>query len=614
MSPVEYILDPMFEAICLGMAAIKGEPVLIDGPEIPSFIHKFKQHQKHEPIAFVSHNAQFDAAILSWRYDFHPDLLIDTIALSRTVLGPILYSHSLATVAAYLGLPSKGTMVKQVKGMTRADIIASGMWQEEVDYCLHDTFLCREIFNRLNPMLSDDEIHLHDLLIRCTTEPVLRLDRDLLQRHYDTVLAQKGQTLGMVEQMGIKRAELMSNPKFAAVLQGLGVDPPMKISPATHEQTYAFAKNDEEFVALLEHPDIMVRTVVGARLETKSTIEETRTKRFLGIADSTFPNLGSCFMPMPVIIGAAHTHRVGGGWDLNVQNLGRGSTLRDAILAEQGYTLLAVDAKQIEARITAWFCRQLDLIQEFMDGIDVYASFASTIFGRIITKADIIERFLGKTGILQLGYACGWVKYQNTVKMQSRNSETPIVLSDEQAQMIVNTYRRRMNCIVAKWRELDQVLQLMHSLSELPEGGPRSQDGSLVMGPVRFYKNCMVGPTGLRIHFPELHYSEADGSWYFRDGRHLRRTYGASLLETIAQHLSRCIVMMAAVRLKLPMAGIGARLVHSAHDELVYHVPNEHIETAKIWAEVEMNRVPTWAAGLPLDCDVGTGRSYGEAK
>jgi hypothetical protein len=161
MSPAEYILDPLFEAICLGAAPLHGEPVLIDGPEIPEFIAKLKHWQLTRPLVVVSHNAQFDAAILSWRYDFHPDMLIDTIALSRTVLGPKLYSHALGNIASYYGLPSKGTMVKEVKGMTRADIMACGMWQREVEYCLHDTWLCREIFRQLVQHVRVEELVLH---------------------------------------------------------------------------------------------------------------------------------------------------------------------------------------------------------------------------------------------------------------------------------------------------------------------------------------------------------------------------------------------------------------------------------------------------------------------
>lgn len=611
MDPASYILDPLFEAICLGAAGNAGEPVLIDGPEIPSFIHRLKSHRQQtgRRIATVSHNAQFDMSIMSWRYDFHPDLIIDTMALSRTVLGPLLKSHSLEGVAEHFGLPPKGSVIKEVKGMTRADIIANGLWQREVEYCLNDTSICRSIFKQLINQLPADEIILHDMLTRCTTEPVLKVDRELLREHLQQLELKKAQTLGMVEQMGIGKPQLMSNQKFADVLRNLGINPPTKISPHTGQQTFAFSKQDRDFTDLLDHEDIMVRTVVEARLETKSTIEETRTRRFIDISNLEFPNLGSCMMPMPVIIGAAHTHRVGGGWDLNVQNMGRGSKLRDAIHADAGYVLLVADSKQIEARDTAWFCGQDDLVQAFREGRDVYAEFASEIYGfEVNRKEHPVEGFVGKTGILQLGYASGHLKFGNTVRVLSRTMPTPVILTEDQSQGVVQKYRRKYLKITGMWRELDYVLSIMHSLNEYGQGP------GLQMKCVTFYKNVMIGPTGLPVRFPGLFFDPTEGSYYFQDGRQLRRTYGASLLETIAQHVARCVVMSAGVRLREPMLDLGSRLVHSAHDELVYAVPEANVEQAKTLARLEFRRAPAYAPDLPLDVDTGVGLRYGDCK
>ena len=62
----------------------------------------------------------------------------------------------------------------------------------------------------------------------------------------------------------------------------------MKLSPTTGKETYAFAKTDEEFKALQEHENEYVQLLVAARLGVKSTIEETRTERFISIADRGF--------------------------------------------------------------------------------------------------------------------------------------------------------------------------------------------------------------------------------------------------------------------------------------------------------------------------------------
>src|SRR5262245_35127213 len=85
IDPASYILDPRFEAICLGMANLTDEPQLFDAPQISAVINTLKGRQAGGLlICMVSHNAQFDMAIMSWRYGFRPDFIVDTIALSRT--------------------------------------------------------------------------------------------------------------------------------------------------------------------------------------------------------------------------------------------------------------------------------------------------------------------------------------------------------------------------------------------------------------------------------------------------------------------------------------------------------------------------------------------------
>ena len=87
-------------------------------------------------------------------------------------------------------------------------------------------------------------------------------------------------------------------------------------------------------------------------------------------------------------------HNSGG---LNAQNLPRGGALRRSLRAPRGCVLIACDSSQIEARLVAWLAGQDDLVESFREGRDVYCEFASTIYGREITKADKNERFVGKT-------------------------------------------------------------------------------------------------------------------------------------------------------------------------------------------------------------------------
>src|SRR5206468_5492152 len=131
-------------------------------------------------------------------------------------------------------------------------------------------------------------------------------------------------------------------------------------------------------------------------------------------------------MPIPLIVGAAHTHRLGGGWKLNCQNWGRTSQIRKAIKAPPGHKLVVADARQIECRTNADFCGQENLLQEFRNGDDVYQNFANDIG---------VIRFIGKIGVLQLGYQAAGPRFQQSVWVESfkANPDEPVWLDDMQA-------------------------------------------------------------------------------------------------------------------------------------------------------------------------------------
>jgi DNA polymerase len=202
-----------------------------------------------------------------------------------------------------------------------------------------------------------------------------------------------------------EETQLRSNPQFADLLKEFGVEPPMKVSPTTGKETYAFAKTDEEFRALLEHENDYVQALVAARLGVRSTIEETRTERFMAIADR-----GP--LPIPLRYYAAHTGRWGGDEKINMQNLPRGSALKKAICAPEGYVFIDCDLSQIEARTLAWLAEQGDLVDAFTRGDDVYSIMASNIYYKPVDQITKEERFVGKTTILGAGYGMGAQKFQ----------------------------------------------------------------------------------------------------------------------------------------------------------------------------------------------------------
>jgi DNA polymerase len=294
----EYIRNPLFEVIGVGVKVNDSDPQWFSGTHAE--IKKFLQSFDIPNSVIIAHNAMFDAAILSWIFNITPHGIIDTLSMARAIDG-IEVGGSLKAAADRYGLGTKGTEVIAAIGKRRADFHPQDLKQYG-EYCKNDCNLTYDLFGVYYPRISPIELKIIDITIRMFSEPALVLDVELLTQHLDSVKEIKA---ALLYACFADKDTLMSNPKFAELLSSLGVVPPTKTSPATGKETWAFAKTDEGMIALLDHEDDRVQAIVAARLGTKSTLEETRTERFIGVA-------GRGTLPVPLRYYAAKTGRWGG--------------------------------------------------------------------------------------------------------------------------------------------------------------------------------------------------------------------------------------------------------------------------------------------------------------
>lgn len=392
MTTEEYIRDPRFQVIGVSTMVNDEEPVWVTGPASVVLAHL--NSLPWENAMLLCQNTMFDGAILTWKCGIRPKAMADTMLMSRAIYG-VEVSHSLKAIAERLGIGQKGTEVLNALGKRRTDFTEDQL-AAYGGYCVNDVSLTHHSFHRFMGMgFPKGELKLIDLTLRMFTDPVLELDRAHLEAHLKNVTERKGKLL---EDAGVTdKKDLMSNPKFAELLRGFGVEPPMKVSPTTGKETYAFAKGDEAFVALSEHDDDRVQSLVAARLGSKSTLEETRTQRFIDISKR-----GS--LPVPIRYYAAHTGRWGGSDKINLQNLpSRGPNakqIKNSIVAPAGYVLIDADSAQIEARVLAWLAEQDDVVETFANNGDVYRMMASKIYGKAIEDISKAERQIGKVAVL----------------------------------------------------------------------------------------------------------------------------------------------------------------------------------------------------------------------
>lgn len=629
MTTEEYIRDARFTAFgaCIHEYGSDRPIQWYRGDELPRILSTYDWSK----TAVLAHNAQFDISILEWVYDVHPCFIFDTLSMGRALRG-VEVGNSLAKLAEDFGLPPKGKAVHSTDGIERLDDI--NIERELEQYCKHDVYLCEQIFKRFLQGYPTKELRLIDMTLKMYTRPVLQLDEAMLLQ----ALEEERKTReNLLQRLGIQEADLASNPKFATLLKALGVNSPTKISKTTGKETLALAKNDAHFQTLLNGEREDIALLCEARLRVKSTTERTRAQRFLDISQR-----GP--LPVPLSYYGAKSGRwsAAKGSAINMQNLKRGSFLRKAIMAPEGYQLVVGDLSQIEPRVLAWLADYEDMLDIFRSGADAYASFGAQMFNIPgLTKESHPDlRQSAKSALLGCGYGLGWASFasqllvgflgappvryekkfakalgvnkdfldrfvdwqENEIKLRDiphTCTLQELVYHAIASKRIIDLYRSAAYQVVSFWDMCSELLEV-----------------SLYAGAERTYK-CLTFrkgeielPNGMKLLYPDLRkIKDEKGRSQFVYGPDATKIYAGKITNNVTQALARIVMTdgMLRVNKRYPVVG-------TVHDELICVVPDEEVDVAKTWVLEQMTMEPSYMRGIPLDAEVGAHKRYGEAK
>ena len=619
----EYIRHEKFKAFGACISEFdSGKPTQWYGHnELPKILSQYDWAS----TAVLAHNAQFDVSILEWVYDCHPVFIFDTLSMARALRG-VEVGNSLAKLAEDFNLPAKGRAVHSTDGLQE---ISFEIEKELAAYCSHDVFLCEQIFRRLYEGYPKSELRLIDMTLKMYTRPQLLLDKDMLLKAIDEERSSREELLA---KLGVDDAALASNPKFAELLVSLGCEPPYKKSKTTGKQTLALAKNDALFQALLngEREDVVL--LCEARLRVKSTTERTRAQRFLDISQR-----GA--LPVPLSYYGAKSGRwtASKGSAINMQNLKRGSFLRNAILAPEGYVVVAGDLSQIEPRVLAWMADYDELLNIFKSGEDAYAQFGAQMFNIPgLTKESHPDlRQSAKSALLGCGYGLGWASFasqllvgflgappvrydmafakklgvtkayvdkfleweDNVTKLEAiphTCTTKELLIHAVAAKKIIDIYRATAHPVTTFWEMCSTLL--VKSLV----GGEEFRYKCIV-----FRKEEIELPNGMKLLYPNLR--RKDNNWVY--GEDETKLYAGKITNNIIQGLARIVMTdgMLRVNKQYPIVG-------TVHDELWTIAPESEADEAKDWVLSQMTMEPSYMPGIPLNADVGYNRRYGMAK
>ena len=628
MTTEEYIRDKRFTAFGMGIHEFGSNRGTrwVRGHELHHLIHQFDWGR----TAVLAHNAQFDVAILSWRYGVEPAFIFDTLSMARALRG-VEVGNSLAKLANDFGLPPKGRAVHSTDGLAT---ITLEVEKELADYCAHDVYLCEQIFERLIAGYPTSELRLIDMTLKMYTRPMLVLDQNMLAKE---LIDERDNREALLKKLDIGELTLASNPQFAQLLESLHVAPPMKKSKTTGKQTYALAKNDAMFQALLNGSNDDVRLLCEARLKVKSTTERTRAQRFLDIAQR-----GTLPVPLSYYGALSGRWTASKGSAINMQNLKRGSFLRKAIMAPEGHQLVVGDLSQIEPRVLAWLSDYTEMLDIFRAGGDPYAAFGAQMFGipGMTKDSHPIHRQSAKSALLGAGYGLGWASFAAQLLVgflgapplrYTKADARQLGVSQQYVQRFVDWEENLtkmaeiphtcsegellIHCVVAK-KIIDVYRATAHAVTSFWDMCSGLIETSLYGGKeythkcLTFRKEQIILPNGMSLLYPRLRRKkDEEGRQQWVYGEDDTKLYAGKITNNVTQAVARIVMTdgMLRVSKRYPVVG-------TVHDELLAVAPDEEANDAKTWVLAQMVMEPRYLPGIPLGADGGVHRRYGLAK
>jgi DNA polymerase len=565
-----------------------------DAPDPYHHMRAFFKYLHWDEINMVAHQILFDGYIMYKIFGIQAATYTCTIAMSRAVFQDEI-QHGLKFVAPRLGFGDKliGELEK-VRGMRRVER------QDRVDlmkYCRVDTELCRDIYYALDSYFSEHEMTLLHITYDCFFKPVLELD---LPRIEAEQARQEQRRADAVAATGYAASNFSSAAKYKTLLENKQVKVPLKWSEKKEAFIPALAKDDLAYIQLqaywIEKERTNLTAFAKARELCASSIHITRPQRMIDAAsfNGKLPIAYNYF-------GALNTGRWSGANKLNAQNLPRidkadplSGQCRLSIIAPQGYVICVQDLKAIELCVSMFYAKQADVLADIVAGEDQYCGLASDVYGKPVDKSMKIERMVGKTGILGLGYGMGAPKYQHTLAIGQFGPS--VIIDPALAQLTVRTYRHKHDKVVDAWTGVGLALEKMTEVG-----------CNHTWGDLSFRHERVVLPSGRYLYYPGLHFSE-EGELMYWSARYKGWTkiYGAKFWENIIQAIARDVLGEHMTKVH---KYVGKVVMHT-HDELVTIAPEEEGQ-ARCDAMAEVMRIPpTWAQGLPLDVDGGFARAY----
>lgn len=203
MTTEKYIRDERFKCHGGGFKINGGRSAWVTGSKLEGFLARIPWDR----TVLIGHNLQFDASILYWRYGVKPRLYIDTLGMSRALIGQHSPRHGLHYISP-LVTRYEGHPLHKMDGLAQAQGVYNLSPQQEkilADYTVQpphynpktglweagDAELTWFLFKAFAPHFPKREFKVLDWTIRKFAQPEIYLDDEMLAHYLDEVRDEK---------------------------------------------------------------------------------------------------------------------------------------------------------------------------------------------------------------------------------------------------------------------------------------------------------------------------------------------------------------------------------------------------------------------------------------
>jgi len=250
----------------------------------------------------------------------------------------------------------------------------------------------------------------------------------------------------------------------------------------------------------------------------------------------------------------------------NLQNIPirteQGREIRAAFIAEEGHVLLAADYSQIELRLLAHFSDDELLVEAFRRGDDIHALTAAQVFG--VPPMMINEEHRRRAKAVNFGIVYGISPFGLAAQLG---------IEQKEAKKFIDAYFAKYKGVRA-W--LDGVL----------EQARKEQRVSTIFGRTR--------------PIPDINSKNAN----------MRGFAERTATNTPLQGTAADLIKLAMIRLHAELLArkLKSRMTLQVHDELVFEVPLDEVNTMRELVRDKMENV--YELKVPIVADVGVGKNW----